>query len=89
MVVGSSQWNKLLAAAREYHVWLSLGFMQRDGDHVYMAQALIDSSGAVIQLRQKLRPSGQERSVFSDGTIDQLQVFQTPFGRLGQLECWE
>ncbi|GJC90075.1 nitrilase [Colletotrichum liriopes] len=89
LVVGSAQWDRLVAAAREYHVWLEFGFSQRDGDHVFMAQALFDDSGEVIQLRQKLRPSGGERTVFSDGTIDELKVFQTPFGRLGMLECWE
>ena len=88
-MVGSPQWTRLLAAARDNHVWLALGFAQRDGDYIYMSQALVDSNGEVIQLRQKLRPSGGERTVFSDGSIDQLQVFQTPFGRIGQLECWE
>lgn len=54
-----------------------------------MGQGLIDSAGNVVQVRQKLRPSGDERSIFSDGTIDQLVVHKTPFGRLGMLECWE
>lgn len=78
-----------MAAAQQNKIWVALGFSLRDEDYIYMAQALVDSSGKVIQIRKKLRPSGGERTIFSDGTVDEFEVFQTPFGRLGLLECWE
>lgn len=87
--MNDTNWNKLVSAARDYNVWLEFGFAQLLGDNIYMGQGLIDSDGEVIQVRQKLRPSGAERTVFSDGSIDELLVHQTPFGRLGMLECWE
>lgn len=39
--------------------------------------------------RHKLRPSGSERDLWSDGLIKTLQVVDTPYGRWGMLECWE
>ncbi|CAG8424876.1 unnamed protein product [Penicillium salamii] len=89
ITVNDTNWNKLVSAARKHSVWLEFGFAQHISDNVFMGQALIDSKGNVIQVRQKLRPSGAERNIFSDGTIDQLLVHKTPFGRLGMLECWE
>ncbi|KAK4864646.1 hypothetical protein LT330_009641 [Penicillium expansum] len=68
--------------SKQSPVWLEFGFAQHIKDNVYMGQALIDSKGNVIQIRQKLRPSGAERNIFSDGTIDQLQVHKTLFVRL-------
>lgn len=87
--VNSTQWDRLVEAARENQIWVALGFSMREDDYIYMSQALIDSTGNVIQIRRKLRPSGGERTIFSDGTVDEFKVFQTQFGRLGLLECWE
>lgn len=87
--VNSTQWDQLVEAAQQNNIWVALGFSLREEDYIYMAQALIDSTGKVIQIRRKLRPSGGERTMFSDGTVDEFKVFQTQFGRLGLLECWE
>lgn len=89
ITVNDNNWRKLVSAARQNGVWLEFGFAQHINDHIYMGQGLIDSDGNIVQVRQKLRPSGNERTIFSDGTIDQLLVHKTPFGRLGMLECWE
>ncbi|KAJ5354226.1 Aliphatic nitrilase [Penicillium brevicompactum] len=89
ITVNDNNWKKLVSAARQNGVWLEFGFAQHINDHVYMGQGLVNSDGNIVQVRQKLRPSGNERTIFSDGTIDQLLVHKTPFGRLGMLECWE
>lgn len=89
LAVNSTNWNKLINAAATNNIWLEFGFARPEADLIYMGQAIIDSSGQVVQIRNKLRPSGGERQIFSDGTIDMLQVHSTPFGRLGALECWE
>ncbi|GAA5893537.1 hypothetical protein JCM6882_007846 [Rhodosporidiobolus microsporus] len=89
LVVDSPQWNKLLQAASDNAVYVGLGYTEREGDKIYMAQALVDPQGQVLIHRHKLRPSGGERTLFSDGTIDQLEVVSTPIGRISMLECWE
>ncbi|KAL4815292.1 carbon-nitrogen hydrolase [Aspergillus spinulosporus] len=86
---GDHNWNRLVTAAKRNAVYVALGYSEREGDYIYMAQTLIDPEGEVLIHRHKLRPSGQERDFWSDGTMDELKVVETPFGRVGLLECWE
>ncbi|KAF9690572.1 hypothetical protein EKO04_011552 [Ascochyta lentis] len=53
-----------------------------------MGQALIRPNGKAF-VRHKLCPPGGERGIWSDGTVDELQVIATPNVRWGILECWE
>ncbi|KAK9475714.1 carbon-nitrogen hydrolase [Lipomyces japonicus] len=87
--VGTPQWETLINAAKDNGVYLVPAFSHRDGNSIYMAQALISPEGEVLLLRHKLRPSGGERTIWSDGDIDELKVIATPYGRWGLLECWE
>ncbi|KAL2820935.1 aliphatic nitrilase-like protein [Aspergillus cavernicola] len=89
LVLNSPQWNRLTSAAKSNNVYIVPGFSHRDGNHIFMAQALISSAGELLYLRHKLRPSGGERTIWSDGTINELKVIATPYGRWGLLECWE
>lgn len=66
-----------------------MGLSEKTNQSIYMAQALISPYGELLHLRHKLRPSGIERYLWSDGTADGLKVLDTPYGRLGLLECWE
>jgi predicted amidohydrolase len=68
---------------------VALAFSERDGEFLYMSQALISPEGDIVMHRRKLRPSGSERDMFSDGTVDQLQVKNTALGRVGMLQCGE
>ncbi|KGO38650.1 Carbon-nitrogen hydrolase [Penicillium expansum] len=89
LVIDSPQWKTLIAAAKHNQVYVVPAFSHREGDLIYMAQALISPEGKVLLLRHKLRPSGGEREIWSDGTIEDLKVIATPYGRWGLLECWE
>lgn len=90
LTVGDANWERLLDIADEHDVYLSMGFAEREGDHLYMGQALIGPDGAVLETRRKIRPSGSERNFFSDDVMDgNLEVTETALGRIGMLECWE
>jgi nitrilase len=78
-----------VSAASENHVFVALAFSHKLNESIYMAQALISPEGQVLELRHKLRPSGIERSFWSDGTTNGLKVLNTTLGRVGLLECWE
>lgn len=75
------------AAAAGIHV--VLGFSERDGGSLYMAQAIISDSGELIGVRRKLKPTHVERTVFGEGDGSDLQVYSTVLGRVGALNCWE
>ncbi|KAA8566045.1 hypothetical protein MFRU_022g00080 [Monilinia fructicola] len=89
VVVGSPQWQSILDVAKSESIYVVLGFSHKADGVLYMAQSLISPEGEAILIRHKLRPSGGERGIWSDGTPSEIKVISTPYGRWGILECWE
>jgi nitrilase len=87
--MGSEQWNRLIGAITSAQIWTALAFAERDGNHIYMSQALISPAGATVHHRRKLWPSGSERDLFSDGKVEDIKVVETEPGRVGMLQCGE
>lgn len=87
--LGSDDFKRIEDAARELGLWVCLGFSERCGGSLYIAQALIDDSGTTVRARRKLRPTHVERTVFGDGDGSDLIVEGTAIGRIGMLNCWE
>ncbi|MFC4124764.1 nitrilase-related carbon-nitrogen hydrolase [Nocardia rhizosphaerae] len=73
----------IVHAARRTGMWVSLGFAEREGATVYMAQALVGPDGQV-EISRKLAPTALEREVFAAGTEAPL-VHETELGRIGVL----
>ncbi|KAK1957490.1 carbon-nitrogen hydrolase [Colletotrichum sublineola] len=88
MALDGPEFEALAAAFKAAGMYGSFGFSERDGDAIYMSQALIGPEGATLIHRRKLRPSGVERSIWSDGDPSGLTVTATQHGRMGMLECW-
>lgn len=91
LVVSSSQMQRICEAAATNEINVALGFSERDGNSVYIAQALIDETGKIAMKRRKLKPTHMERTVFGDASGECLaNVVSIPeVGRTGGLSCWE
>lgn len=89
LVVGSPEFERIAQAAREHGLWVSLGYSEKAGGSLYIAQALIDDHGRTVQARRKLKPTHVERTVYGEGDGSDLGVVDTPLGRIGSLCCWE
>lgn len=85
--VGSAEFERLCAAAAENSITISLGFSERDGESVYIAQALIDVEGKVQVLRRKFKPTHMERTIFGDASGECLADVASiaGVGRVGAL----
>ncbi|WP_194825931.1 nitrilase-related carbon-nitrogen hydrolase [Nocardia sp. XZ_19_231] len=70
-------------AAQWAGVWVVLGFAERAGDEVYMAQAMIGPDGQV-RVARKQWPTPLEREIFADG-VGPTVVYHTELGRVGVL----
>ncbi|ETS76208.1 hypothetical protein PFICI_11595 [Pestalotiopsis fici W106-1] len=88
-VVGDEQWNRLIDGVAAAGVYAEINFAERTDSLLFMAQALVSPVGDILIHRHKLRPSGDERAVFTDGTIGEITAVTTPYGRVGLLECGE
>ncbi|MGA0611992.1 carbon-nitrogen hydrolase family protein [Caldimonas sp. KR1-144] len=89
LVVGSKEFERIAQAARELEIWVSIGFSERAGGSLYIAQALFDDEGRLVKARRKLKPTHVERTVFGEGDGSDLAVMETPIGNVGMLACWE
>jgi nitrilase len=81
----------ICSAAAENAINVSLGFSERDGESVYIAQALIDEHGKIQMTRRKMKPTHMERTIFGDasGTCLAKVVDLPEVGKVGGLSCWE
>jgi nitrilase len=89
MTRDGAEMDRIAAAAAEHGIHVALGFSERDGGSLYLAQAFIDECGTLLSVRRKLKPTHVERSVFGEGDGSDIQVHDTRWGRLGGLSCWE
>ncbi|MEM8926328.1 MAG: carbon-nitrogen hydrolase family protein [Actinomycetota bacterium] len=83
------QIKRVATAAGQLGIAVSLGYSERDGGSLYMAQVVCGPSGDVVRSRRKLKPTHVERSVFGQGDGSDLAVDEFDYGRLGGLCCWE
>ena len=86
----------LKATAKEHSVAVVVGFSERtDSNSVYISQAIISPQGEVLMHRRKIKPTHMERTIFGDGSGEDLNnVAEIDFGSglkvmVGCLACWE
>lgn len=86
----SPEIERIRAAAKESHIFVILGYSERDGGSIYMAQTYISEEGEIVAHRRKIKPTHVERSLWGDGQGNSLDnVVDTSFGRIGALNCFE
>ena len=90
ILVDGEEIAALADAAKKYGVYLSVGYSERDAviGTLYNSNVMIDPEGKVLNHR-KLKPTGSERLIWGDGNKDFFPVMETPWGRMGNLICWE
>ncbi|KAJ6002515.1 hypothetical protein N7451_005062 [Penicillium sp. IBT 35674x] len=86
----SAEMDAIRQAVKEAGIFIVLGYSERDGGSLYMAQSFIDPAGEIVHHRRKIKPTHVERSIWGEGQAESLQtVVDSPFGRIGGLNCWE
>jgi predicted amidohydrolase len=89
--VDSPEMKKIQESAEENNINVALGFSERSGESVYIAQAFIDNTGKVNMTRRKMKPTHMERTIFGDASGECLAEPATleGVGKVGSLSCWE
>jgi len=84
---------RLCQAAHEAGTYVVMGLSERNteasGGSLYNTLLYIDAQGQILGKHRKLVPTGGERLVWAQGDGSTLEVYDTPFGRLSGLICWE
>ncbi|KAK4565341.1 hypothetical protein LTR86_003958 [Recurvomyces mirabilis] len=91
LAVDGPEMKQIQQAAAEHAIAAGLGFTERDGDSIYIAQALIDGKGGIQMKRRKMKPTHMERTIFGDASGSCLAgVVKLEDGpTVGSLSCWE
>ncbi|KAF2814255.1 putative nitrilase [Mytilinidion resinicola] len=90
LVRDSPQMRRIQTAVKEAGMFVVLGYSERDGASLYMAQSFISPEGEIVHHRRKIKPTHVERTLWGDGQADSLTcVVPSKFGRIGGLNCWE
>lgn len=77
--------------AAQHKIYLAAGIIERDktGNTLYCSLAYWGPDGRLLQRHRKLKPTAAERLIWGEGDGSDLQVLDTPLGRMGGLICWE
>ena len=77
--------------AGKHSLYLVIGVVERDETHgtLYCSILYFAPDGSLLHRHRKLKPTGTERLIWGEGDGTDLQVLDTPLGRLGGLICWE
>ncbi len=85
--------QRLCQVAKRARVHVVMGLTERNteasGGSLYNSLLYIDATGDILGKHRKLVPTGGERLVWAQGDGSTLAVYDTPFGRVGGLICWE
>ncbi|MEQ9301868.1 MAG: carbon-nitrogen hydrolase family protein [Cyclobacteriaceae bacterium] len=88
--VPSPETTILGEVAKAHSVYLVIGVVERgDTGTLYCTILYFDPTGKLIGKHRKLKPTAAERVIWGEGDGDDLDVYDTPIGKLGGLVCWE
>lgn len=81
--------QKLSAAAKRNQVYFCVSVTEKDGGSLYLTQLWFDPRGDLIGKHRKFKATNAEKVIWGDGDGSMMPVFETEFGNLGGLQCWE
>ena len=93
VTIPSAATDKLCRAAKSAGAYVVMGISERNaeasGASMYNTLLYVDAQGNILGKHRKLVPTGGERLVWAQGDGSTLNVYDTPFGKIGGLICWE
>src|SRR5499427_826937 len=81
--------DRLSRAARANDIYLVVGVIERDGGTLYCCVLFFAPDGRYLGKHRKVMPTASERLVWGFGDGSTMPVYDTPYGKLGAVICWE
>ncbi|MFJ8235826.1 carbon-nitrogen hydrolase family protein [Ureibacillus sp. NPDC094379] len=85
--------EQLGEAVKKVGAYTVIGVIERDehssGGTLYCTAIFFGPDGTLLGKHRKLKPTGSERLIWGEGDGSTLPVFETPYGKIGSLICWE
>ncbi len=87
--LASNDLKPLFDIARAKSTYLIGGITERAGGSLFCTLITIGPNGKLLGRHRKVKPTYEERLVWADGDGKGLRTYNTPFGKIGGLNCWE
>jgi len=77
--------------AKEAKAYVVVGVTERDktSDTLYCTLLYFSPEGTLLHRHRKIKPTAAERVIWGEGDGSDLNVLETPLGKIGGLICWE
>lgn len=93
IMVPGDETEQIGEAAKKAEAYVVIGVIEKDSDSsegtLYCTALFFGPDGSLLGKHRKLKPTGSERLIWGEGDGSTLPVFDTPYGRIGSLICWE
>ena len=80
-------------AVKKAGAYVVIGVIEKDDESskgtLYCTALFFGPNGELLGKHRKLKPTGSERLIWGEGDGSTLPVFDTPYGKIGSLICWE
>jgi len=80
-------------AVKKASAYVAIGVIEKDstfsGGTLYCTLIYFSPDGILLGKHRKLKPTAAERLIWGEGDGSTLPVFNTPYGVIGGLICWE
>lgn len=87
--IPSPQVSRLSQAAKDAGVYYCVSVTEKDGGSLYLTQLWFSPEGDLMGKHRKMKATSNEMTVWGDGDASMMPVFETEYGNLGGLQCWE
>ena len=89
--VPGKETDQLGKFAKDAKAYLVIGVTEKDktSDTLYCTLLYFAPSGELLGKHRKLKPTAAERILWGEGDGRDLNIFETPYGKIGGLICWE
>ena len=81
--------QELSEAARAAKAYVCISVTEKEGGSLYLTQLWFGPNGDLLGKHRKFKATSAEKTVWGDGDGSMAPVFDTEYGRLGGLQCWE
>lgn len=85
--------SQLCKAAKKAGIHVVMGMHERNsetsGTSLFNSLLFIDDKGLIVGKHRKLIPTGGERLIWAQGDGSSLKSYNTSFGKIAGLICWE
>lgn len=82
--------ERLGEIAKQAEAYLVIGVVEKGNTGtLYCTVLYFDKNGNLVGKHRKLKPTGTERIIWGEGDGGDLTTYETPFGKVGGLICWE